>query len=238
MTELRIASQFNGPPDSGNGGYCCGMFAARLGLDPGVAIEVTLRSPPPLGHPMTSRASAAGVDILYGETLVANAKAADLAINHPVPPSMSEAIEASKAFSGFHQHPYPGCFVCGTTRTPGDGLCIYPGPLDDLSQVCTPWRPFPELANEQGMIRTEFIWSALDCPSYFGAFIGYENTPALLGRMVMQTFETHIPVDQQYIITAWPQEYDGRKRYGGSALFSQAGKCLALSRGTWIVLDN
>lgn len=238
MGDIRINSQFNGPPDSGNGGYCCGMFAESLGLDPGVAVEVTLRSPPPLDHPMISQASASGIDILCGDTLVANASSAELIINHPTPPSISEAIEASKAFSGFHQHPYPGCFVCGTARTPGDGLCIYPGPLADHSQVCAPWQPFPELANEQGMIRAEFIWSALDCPSYFGAFIDQDNPKALLGKQCLKIVDEHIPVEDEYIITAWPLGQEGRKHYGGTGLFNRAGRCLAIARGTWIMLNQ
>ena len=39
-----VPGRYNGPEESGNGGYTCGLVAALLG---GVA-EVTLRLPPPL----------------------------------------------------------------------------------------------------------------------------------------------------------------------------------------------
>ena len=42
---LRVASRFNGPPTSGNGGYVCGELARGL---PGPAARVRLRRPPPL----------------------------------------------------------------------------------------------------------------------------------------------------------------------------------------------
>jgi hypothetical protein len=238
VTNIMIDSQFNGPPDSGNGGYCCGMFAAQLELDPGATIEVTLQSPPPLDHPMSTRASGSGIEVLFGETLVATAQAAELAVDYPTPPSLETAIEASKNYSGFQQHPYPECFVCGTARSHGDGLCIYPGPLADLSLVCAPWRPFPALANEQGMLRPEFIWSALDCPSYFGAFIGQDNPKALLGKQCLRILDEQIPFDDDYIITGWPMGREGRKCYGGTGLFNRSGDCLAIARGTWILLKQ
>jgi hypothetical protein len=46
---LVIAPRFCGPPDSGNGGYVCGLIAGRLGEQ----TEMTLRAPPPLATPMT-----------------------------------------------------------------------------------------------------------------------------------------------------------------------------------------
>jgi hypothetical protein len=49
MAPLVIAPRFCGPPDSGNGGYVCGLIAGRLD---GQA-EITLRAPPPLATPMT-----------------------------------------------------------------------------------------------------------------------------------------------------------------------------------------
>jgi hypothetical protein len=44
-----IDRRFRGPPESGNGGYTCGLVAGRVD---GPA-EVTLRLPPPLEEPLT-----------------------------------------------------------------------------------------------------------------------------------------------------------------------------------------
>jgi len=236
MTSLTINKKFNGPPTTGNGGYCCGTFAATLGNSHDTPIEVTLKSPPPLDQPLQSKPTDVGIEIWDNETPVAIVKPGQLDIEYPKPPTLEQSIEASKHYSGYDHHVFPTCFVCGTARSPSDGLCIYPGPTPDRSQVAGPWQPYPELADENGMVRPEFIWAALDCPSYFGTFINHDNAKALLGRMTLQILSSNIPADQPYIVTAWPGEHDGRKRYGGSALFSLDGECLALSHGTWILL--
>jgi hypothetical protein len=44
MHTMTIAHRFRGPPNSGNGGYVCGMLARHM---PGAA-EVFLRAPPPV----------------------------------------------------------------------------------------------------------------------------------------------------------------------------------------------
>ena len=46
MTDtLSIPAFFNGPPESGNGGYTCGRVAELVDAE---VVEVSLRSPPPL----------------------------------------------------------------------------------------------------------------------------------------------------------------------------------------------
>ena len=44
MQTMTIARRFRGPPNSGNGGYVCGMLARYISG----AAEVVLRAPPPL----------------------------------------------------------------------------------------------------------------------------------------------------------------------------------------------
>jgi hypothetical protein len=68
-----IAPRFCGPPDSGNGGYVCGLIAACLD---GPA-QITLRRPPPLATPMTVERDGQGaVRVLDGRTLIAGARSA------------------------------------------------------------------------------------------------------------------------------------------------------------------
>ena len=52
MPAVMIPRRFNGPPDSGNGGYSCGVVAALLDAP---AVEVTLRAPPPLERELRDR---------------------------------------------------------------------------------------------------------------------------------------------------------------------------------------
>jgi len=44
METMTIPRRFRGPPNSGNGGYVCGMLARHITG----AAEVALRAPPPL----------------------------------------------------------------------------------------------------------------------------------------------------------------------------------------------
>ena len=46
-----IEARYNGPPDSGNGGWTAGTVAGALGA--AGAVAVTLRVPPPLDTPLS-----------------------------------------------------------------------------------------------------------------------------------------------------------------------------------------
>lgn len=90
-----IDRRFCGPPDSGNGGYTCGLVAARVD---GPA-EVTLRLPPPLETPLTVASGDAGsVRVLGGDALVAEGvrrDGEDLGIDVPEPVSVADAERAA-----------------------------------------------------------------------------------------------------------------------------------------------
>jgi hypothetical protein len=117
-----VPGRFNGPPDSGNGGYTCGLVAGLLG---GVA-EVTLRVPPPLDRELEVVQGDGRLEVRDGERLVAEAEPVELDVNVPAPVSVAEAERASKRYPGFEHHAYNTCFVCGPNRT--DGLRVYAGP--------------------------------------------------------------------------------------------------------------
>ena len=63
MTEtIRIRKRFNGPNDSGNGGYSAGL-AAQL-LSQADAVEATLRAPIPLDVTLRAHTTDTGLDIM------------------------------------------------------------------------------------------------------------------------------------------------------------------------------
>ena len=238
-----IDSTYNGPDGIGNGGYCCGRFAQALieqsAPTAGAAIEVTLRKPVPLNTPLDTEPQDQGIAVHCSQMgLVATVQHTTLSLSPGPAPDMAVATDAAKHYIGFEHHPYPRCFVCGPQRRCGDGLQIYPGQLDDQALVAAPWQPYPALADDNGLIKPEFIWAALDCPSYFGVLLNTQRDDALLGRMSLMMLETAIPVDQRYIITAWPVSSQGRKHCGGAALFSEQGTCLAQALGVWITLGT
>ena len=67
--QVIIDERFCGPPQSGNGGYVCGVLA-RLIDGPA---EVSLRRPPPLGRPLeVQRLGEGSVALRDGDTVIAD----------------------------------------------------------------------------------------------------------------------------------------------------------------------
>ncbi|MBY0564361.1 MAG: hypothetical protein K2P58_09255 [Hyphomonadaceae bacterium] len=86
-----IASRFNGPGNSGNGGYVCGVLAKQI-KGP---CAVTLRAPPPLGKPLALVREADRVRLVDGDLLLAEAHPAPgFALASPPAPSQDEARAA------------------------------------------------------------------------------------------------------------------------------------------------
>ncbi len=216
-----VARRFNGPPDSGNGGYTCGLVAGVLG---GVA-EVTLRLPPPLDRELEVVRDARRVEIRDGERLVAEAEPAELDVDVPAPVSVDEAERASERYAGFEHHAYNTCFVCGPNRP--DGLRVYAGPVESREGVvASPWTP-PE------DVTPEVVWAALDCPSGW-AVDDFQREGVLLGRMATEI--DRLPISgEPHVVIGWRVGEEGRKRFAGSALLTADGEVLARSRSTWIV---
>ena len=222
---VTVARRFRGPPDSGNGGYCCGVVAGRVGG----AVEVTLHLPPPLDVPLVFETGET-VRLLRGAELVAEGRAADLELGVPQAPSFDEAEEAAKRYPGFEQHVFPTCFVCGPEREPGDGLRIFPGASADGALVAAPWIPDASLASADGSVGEEYVWAALDCPGYFAAADGQY---ALLGRMAAEVREAP-RAGERTVVVGWKIGAEGRKLFAGTALVSETGEVRALARQTWI----
>jgi len=118
-----IEPRFCGPAESGNGGYTCGLVATAVG-EPA---EVTLRRPPPLGRPLRLEKRGDEAVLLDGAELVAEGRRAELELETPDPVSYETAADAVAGYTGFEQHAFPNCFVCGPARDPGDGLRIFAG---------------------------------------------------------------------------------------------------------------
>lgn len=224
-----IDERFHGPAGSANGGYACAM-AARWIDGPA---EVTLRVPPPLGRPLTVERTDDQVSLLDGDILVADARPTTVDGAPPEPVSLAEAERAATRYPWRDAHPYPTCFVCGPQRAAGDGLCIFPGPVDDGLLFAAAWTPDIELADPQGEVRDEFVWAALDCPSGIVTALFGDVGLILLGRLAAD-LKSPVMAGAPHVVQAWPVTRDGRKLHTASALFTATGELCSVGRAVWI----
>ena len=225
-----IEERFRGPPESANGGYACAMAAQWVD---GPA-EVTLRTPPPLDQPLRVEENTEGITLLAAdEVVVAEARPTVVDIDVPDGVTFDTATRAAARYPWRDRHPYPTCFVCGPERDPGDGLGIFPGPVDDGSLYAAPWTPDPSLADGEGNVRDEFVWAALDCPSGIVTDLLGEVGLILLGRLAAD-LRSPVTAGEPHVVQAWPLSRDGRKLNTASALFSSEGTLCALARAVWI----
>jgi hypothetical protein len=232
MATVRIERRYRGPPESGNGGYVAGLVAAALG---GTNCTVKLLAPPPLDRDLTLETKDAIATLSAEDTVLVTAAREPVNIDVPRPPSLEAARDSEPHFSGLSHHIFPGCFVCGPERGEGDGMRIFPGRLgDEAGQVAATWQPDASLADENGVVRPEFVWAALDCPGYFA--VEQEAGLALLGRMAA-TIHRPVRAGEQLVVTGWPIERDGRKHRVGSALHDAEGNLVAAATAMWITLN-
>ena len=226
-----IEARFHGPPGSGNGGYSCGTVARFID---GPA-EVTLRTPPPLDTPLEVQRREDEIMLLDGETLVATARPTQVDLEVPPPVSLDAARHAAERYPWREEHPYPTCFVCGPQREEGDGLCIYPGPVEGAQLFAAPWVPGADLAGPDGAVRSEFVWAALDCPSGIVTDLFGDVGVMLLGRLSAE-LRAPVTAGAPHVVQAWTLERDGRKLHTASALHSADGELCAVARAVWIEL--
>jgi hypothetical protein len=221
-----IEARYNGPKDSGNGGWTAGLVAAELGITDGTV--VTLRFPPPLATPMSVRREDSAIRVYAPDgTLVADAAATDV---EPVadlapPVSFKEALAAAPSYSGLVEHPFPTCFVCGPDRTEGDGLRLFPGRLAE-GHTAAAWRV-------PGDVSPVMTWACLDCPG--GWTVGIEARPYVLGRIAARVDEVPAP-GAECVIVGRLLGAQGRKAYTATALYGPTGTPYAFARSTWIAI--
>jgi hypothetical protein len=196
-----------------------------------------LRRPPPLDRPIAVERTDAQVRLTVDGQLIAEAKPAGFSLEPPPPPSFAEATAASTRYLWRDTHPYPTCFVCGPRRSPGDGLCIYPGAVEGCAIAAAPFVPDASLVDESGRVRPEMVWASLDCPSWFGYHCFHELTEGLvlLGRLAARIDERP-RAGERCVCVGWFLGREGRKIQCGSALYAESGRLLAAGKATWIVV--
>lgn len=209
-----VPVRFNGPPGSGNGGYCAGVMAG------GAPCEVTLRRPPPLD----TRLSLVDDRICAPDGSVVAEIAPLAVIDVVVPPvGYDEAVTASARYAGFIDHPFPTCYVCGPDHP--DGLRIFAGRLSD-GTTAAPWTVPTDVAPAT-------VWASLDCPG--GWSVIAEGRAYVLGRIAVLVDRMPSPGDQCVVRGALACT-KGRKALTHTTLYGPDGGELARARATWIAV--
>jgi hypothetical protein len=238
VAELRVPARFRGPPGVANGGVASGSLAALLGG----AAEVTLRRPVPLDRPLPVRGDGDGTMVVEDSgVLLAEARPAKVPVELlAVPAAVTPAAaEAAAGRSRYYDAPvFPGCFVCGPARGPGDGLRVFPGRVAGRALWAAPWTPDETVADADGRTRPEVVWAVLDCPSGIAAADAADlpaGTAVVLGRMAATVGGLPRPGDRCRVV-AGPLAGEGRKLRAGSALLGPDGEVLAAATTVWITV--
>jgi hypothetical protein len=228
---LSVPARFNGPLESGNGGYSAGVVAAFVD---GPA-EVSLRLPVPLDRPLqVFTEDGRAVRVLDGDDVVAEGRAAPaFALEPPAPVRVEEARAARARYRGLSDGVFSRCFVCGRAR--GDAFGVFAGQVDGREVVASPWTPPSWAADAQGAVFAEFVWAVLDCPTFFAVYLGEELGMSVLAQLTAR-IQAPVPAEEEHVVMAWPLEVSGRKRWAGSAVLSAAGEPLAVARALLIEL--
>jgi hypothetical protein len=236
LSSIVIGRQFCGPPNSGNGGYVCGVLARTI---EGPATSV-LRAPIPLDVPLTLQPREAGIAMTGAEgQLIGHGDATPGASLPEAPPAPT--LEAARAAAGRYQglaaRFHPICFTCGTDREDGDGLRVFAGQLEgaEPGTVAAVWTPHEAFCDADGVTHSEVVWAALDCPGYFAWVEKEGRHGALLGTMTGEVLRRP-KAGEETIVLAWPIARDGRKETAGVALYAASGELLARAHQVWIVM--
>jgi hypothetical protein len=221
---VSIPNRFNGPLESGNGGYCAGIVAGFLEG----AAEVTLWRPVPLDTPLeVVRDKDGSVRVLDGEALVVEARSApELDVEVPAPVSPAEAHPAAARYRGHSDGVFSQCFVCGTARD--DTFGVFAGAVEGRELVASPWPPPSWTADAAGHVFPEFVWAVLDCPTYYAVYMRGELPMSVLARLTARV-DAPVVAGEEHVVIAWAMESDGRKRHAGSAVLASDGEAVAVA---------
>jgi hypothetical protein len=200
----------------------------------GAIAEVTLKLPPPLNQPLHARPMGLnGVMLVDDGRTVAEAWPATLDDDVPAAVPFDSAVRASENYAGFRAHPFARCFVCGPERTAADGMRIFPGALD-AQRLVAPWLPDAGLADGAGLVNSEFVWAALDCPSgWAAALLPPGDKVVVLGRLTA-ALRAPVHAGRRYVVLSWAIGASGRKYFTASAIYSATGELCANATATWI----
>lgn len=228
---IRVGRWFQGPADSGQGGWTAQRFAQHV---PG-PITIAIRAPIPLDTDLRVIGGDGQWELIdeYGVTyLIGEPWEPVFADTEPVP--ISVARRTREGFGDYvPEHPVPHCFSCGVQH---DSMNVHAAPLGD-DRVATDWTVPGWAVRPDGAVDAGALWAALDCCTAW--WVGYSRRPRV-AFTVQYAVEEIVPLQPSttYSLVGWAGDHDpewqGRKRHGASAAFDGAGRCVARSVSLWV----
>ena len=218
------------------GGYIAGLAAKTLG--PSVVVTLSRAVPP--GSAVTVNKNNTGTALTVDGVVAATAVVEVFESTAPAAIAPADAGRASEGYPGLRHHFFPRCFTCGPEVSTGEGLRIFPGPVDGRPLVGSLWHPPPLVRQADRTVASEFLWCALDCPAIWGHIVCGEpqvEDRAVTGRLAMHQLAP-VPGDRANIVLGWPIERQGRKVITGAAIYSDAGELLVEAQQTMILTDR
>lgn len=231
---IHVENWFQGPTGSGQGGWT----AQRLASAVGQPVTVSIRRPIPLETDLSVVEVHDGwhlVDPNGPEEPVLIASRWDAVFADTEPVTIAAAADARTRFPLHHDHPVPVCFSCGLEP---DAMRVHSGELPD-GRWATDWTAPEWATDEHGEFDHGALWAAIDCAQawYVGNAGGRRH-----GVTVQLAVEARQPIvaGETYALVAWngtyPNDWDGRKRGAGGAVFANDGTCVARSSSFWIAI--
>jgi hypothetical protein len=140
----------------------------------------------------------------------------------------SQAERSSAPAAGFSSHT-----ATATSQTMGPSALVAASPARDLFVAA--WMPDREFGDDNGFLRAEFLWAAMDCPTGFAA--GFPTAGKLVtGRLAVQQLKS-IRTGAGCVLMSWPLGVEGRKHFSAACLY-QDEELRAVARATWIRIEG
>lgn len=232
VNQITIPSTTTGPPGTGHGGACAGLFATAIDL---ANATVRFHTPIPLATPLRIERTDGPAKISDGESTIATVRplAAPLSVTQFGRLANAEVVAAEARFLDHHngEHMAPTCFACGDQRNDSLGLNLRPGQVGDTGLIATGWEP-----QLDADVPAWMIWAALDCPSGIPALAKVGLDEAVVTGELSVEIQHAVPGGGKYQILGRRTGRDGRKFTTEAAIIDESGCALAIATATWIVV--
>lgn len=237
MTTIRIGDWFQGPTNSGQGGWTAQRFLAAVAEHTDRPMTAAIKAAIPLEVDLT----VVGHDDRWE---LAAPDGTTIMVATPWEPAFADTspvtIEAARAarhrfLDTVDEHPVPSCFSCGQLP---ESMGVHAGPLDDgTDRFATDWTVPDWTVDEAGRVDPGALWAAIDCCAAWWVGWSRERRVALTVQYAVEQLHPLEP-GATYALVGWAgdrdPEWEGRKRHAASAAFDAEGRCVARSVSFWL----